>query len=140
MPRAGSQPFMPAGEAMEIVVTLPWPPPALLPNAKRRSHWRKAVVPTREYRATAFYLTRSALGRRRFKWMPKVHIDFHPPDARRRDDDGMIGAFKAGRDGVAEACGTDDYRWFPTYAFHPPHRPDGKVVVTLTGKEDRDEA
>lgn len=118
-----------------VIVTCPWPPSALLPNDKRRKHWSRAIVPTKEYRSACYWLAKAALGRRRFRWQPGISVAFYPPDARRRDDDGMIGAFKAGRDGIADALGTDDYRWFPAYSFHPPDRPLGKVVVTLKGPE-----
>ena len=39
-------------------------------------------------------------------WDGDVHlwVDFYPPDKRRRDDDNVIAAFKAGRDGLADAC------------------------------------
>jgi crossover junction endodeoxyribonuclease RusA len=42
-------------------------------------------------------------------------LDFYPPDRRARDDDNIIAAFKAGRDGMAEALGINDrrFRVFP---------------------------
>jgi hypothetical protein len=42
----------------------------------------------------------------------------------------MIGAFKAGRDGVAEALGCDDYKFRPAYQFGEPVK-GGKVVVEI---------
>ena len=44
-----------------------------------------------------------------------VRITFYPPDARRRDDDNMIGSFRAARDGIADALGVDDRRFRPHY-------------------------
>ncbi|KQM58771.1 hypothetical protein ASE65_10430 [Sphingomonas sp. Leaf16] len=57
-------------------------------------------------------------------------IRFVPPDHRRRDDDGMIGAFKHGRDGIADALGVDDHSFRPTYEFAEPEKP-GRVVVEI---------
>lgn len=114
-----------------ITITLPWPPVAVTPNAKRRAHWSKYRKPAKQYREECRIETLAALRRHRFSAPPVVQIHFHPPDARYRDDDGMIGAFKNGRDGVADAIRWDDRHWRPAYHFHPPHRPDGKVVVVL---------
>lgn len=40
-----------------------------------------------------------------------MHLTFYPPSAHKRDDDNLEAAFKAGRDGVAEAMGVDDNRF-----------------------------
>lgn len=117
---------------MSITVTLPWPPANLTPNAKRRLHWSKYRGDAKEYRNTCFWLAKEAMGRLRFAAPPSVSIEFHPPEARHRDADGMIGAFKNGQDGIAEAIGHDDRHWRPVHSFHAPHRPHGKVVVILT--------
>jgi crossover junction endodeoxyribonuclease RusA len=42
----------------------------------------------------------------------------------------MIGAFKAGRDGVADALGCDDHGFRPTYRFDEPVK-GGAVVVEI---------
>jgi crossover junction endodeoxyribonuclease RusA len=55
-------------------------------------------------------------------------VTFYPPDARRRDDDNMIGAFKAHRDGIADAMGVDDHRFKAQYKFADPCKP-GRVEV-----------
>ena len=114
-----------------IEITLPWPPLTLMPNAKRRAHWSSYSKDAKSYREACWALARKALGRKLFASCPAVEINFYPPDARNRDDDGMIGAFKNGRDGIADAIRWDDKHWRPQYHFHPPHRPDGKVVVVL---------
>ena len=43
----------------------------------------------------------------------KVAIDltFYPPDRRHRDDDNMLAAMKAGRDGLADALGVNDHKF-----------------------------
>ena len=120
--------------SLSITITLPWPSPKLTPNFKRRNHWSKYRKTAKAYRNTCFALTKEVLGRQRFATLDLIEIEFFPPDLRGRDDDGMIGQFKNGRDGVAEAIGIDDKHWRPTYHFNPPHRPDGKIVVTITGE------
>lgn len=119
---------------MIIRIECPWPPAILTPNAKRRLHWSKYRVPARSYRKMCWALTLEAMGTARFAAPPAVRIEFHPPDKRRRDDDGTIGAFKNGRDGISDATGFDDHHWRPVYSFHPTHRPAGKVVVILEGE------
>lgn len=95
---------------------LPWPARALHPNA--RVHWRTKAAATKDARHSAFHLARAA------GWAPGIlpadgklslWVDFIPPDRRRRDDDGMPAAFKAWRDGLADALGIDDnrFRSFP---------------------------
>lgn len=116
---------------MKFEVTFPWPPACLSPNAKRASHWSRYQGPAADYRWQCQVLTLAAIGRYRFKEPPKVEAHYYPPDARRRDDDNMTGAFKHGRDGIADAIRHDDHKWRPINHFHPPHRPDGKVVVIL---------
>jgi crossover junction endodeoxyribonuclease RusA len=37
-----------------------------------------------------------------------VALTFMPPDRRRRDLDGMLGAFKAGLDSLSDVLGVDD--------------------------------
>ena len=61
-----------------------------MPNARRRIHWRKAGPIAKKYRADCCILTKAARVRGFI-----LSLTFCPPDRRRRDDDGMIGAFKA---------------------------------------------
>lgn len=110
-------------------ITLPWPPKQLTPNAKRRTHWRAYQPVIKSYRRTCGDLTVAA-GLRHGGGLRITAITFNPPDHRRRDDDGMIAAFKAGRDGVADALGTDDHLFRPTYAFGAVVK-GGAVVVEV---------
>ena len=68
----------------------------------------------------------------RIGWDGDVHvwIDFYPPDRRHRDDDNMISAFKAGRDGVADALGINDKR----FRIHPYVKTEigGMIKLTFT--------
>lgn len=110
---------------MSGIITLPWPPKELTPNAKRRKHWRVYQPIAKRYRADCALLAKAA----RVSGVI-TSITFCPPDRRRRDDDGMIGAFKAGRDGVADALGCDDHTFRPSYHFSDPV-PGGQIVVVV---------
>jgi len=44
---------------------------------------------------------------------------FYPPDKRKRDDDGLVAAFKAARDGIADALKVDDSRFVTTFSVAP---------------------
>jgi crossover junction endodeoxyribonuclease RusA len=108
-----------------VTVTLPWPPKQLTPNFKRRKHWRVYQPYIQNYRQSCAWLVKAARARGSL-----ISITFCPPDRRRRDDDGMIGAFKAGRDGVADALGCDDHTFRPTYRFAEPVK-GGAVLVEI---------
>jgi crossover junction endodeoxyribonuclease RusA len=94
--------------------TLPWPPADLLPN--KRLHWTKKSKAAKQYRAACYY---TAVQQRAAPWLFEGDIDldleFFPPDRRKRDDDGMIAAFKSGRDGLADALKIDDNRFKGRY-------------------------
>lgn len=107
-------------------LSLPWPPKELSPNAKRRKHWRVYQPFAKRYRADCFWLTKAA----RIRGSAILSVTFYPPDRRKRDDDGMIGAFKAGRDGIADALGCDDHAFRPSYHFADPVK-GGRVVVEI---------
>lgn len=96
---------------MEIM--LPWPPKELSPNA--RVHWAVKNRAVKLYREYCAWLTKAAGVR--VDWEGTVHawITFFPPDRRHRDDDNLVAAFKAGRDGIADALVVDDKR----FRIHP---------------------
>ena len=97
-----------------MIITLPWPNLKLTPNAKRRKHWRSYQPAIKSDRAAGAICTCLALPLRAKKAIAATEgkiamvVTFYPPDARRRDDDGMISAFKHLRDGIADALGIDD--------------------------------
>jgi crossover junction endodeoxyribonuclease RusA len=118
------------------MIVLPWPDKRLFPNFKRANHWRKYRDAERDARALGWGLTNEALS-----WEDRARIAqgddkiafqvrFYPPDRRYRDDDGMIGALKNYRDGVADALGVDDRRFRPSYSFEEPDKP-GRVEIDL---------
>ena len=110
-------------------VTLPWPPKDLSPNA--RIHWSRRSKAAKAYRRACHVLTLEA-GIRGVDWAGDIHlwIDFYPPDRRHRDDDNMVAAFKAGRDGMADAMGLDDKR----FRIHPFVKSEigGRVKIRIT--------
>jgi crossover junction endodeoxyribonuclease RusA len=101
-----------AYQAGTLTIELPWPPKQLMPNFKRRKHWSVYRPFIAKYREDCAWLVKLSRVRGTL-----LTVTFCPPDRRRRDDDGMIGAFKAGRDGVADALGCDDHLFRPSYHF-----------------------
>ena len=89
-------------------LTLPWPPKELSPNYS--GHWAPQASAKKKYRFAVRVLAMQA------KWvLPeegkiKLEIEFYPPDKRKRDQDNMIGSFKAGQDGLADAWNINDNR------------------------------
>lgn len=119
-------------------IVLPWPNPKVFPNAKRGKHWsfyRPSEKSDREA-GNALTLSQLSLGIRDVRAMlgsmayVPLGIAFFPPDRRKRDDDGMIGAFKHLRDGMCDALNIDDAKLRPTYQIMEPMKP-GKIEVTL---------
>lgn len=113
-------------------IVLPYPPKELNPNKKM--HYAKKAQYFKSYRNTCFYLAKKALGSYKSvipdsgKIMLK--ITFFPPDNRKRDDDNMISAFKAGRDGLALAMKIDD-NVFLTDPRQGPVFKGGKIEVEI---------
>ena len=95
-----------------MILNLPWPPKDLNPNS--RSHWGTVARAKKKYRRECYYL---ALGT---KADPEnITITFYPP-RKGWDDDNAIAAFKAGRDGLADAWGIDDKHFRPRYVIGEP--------------------
>lgn len=119
-----------------MVIVLPWPDKRLSPNA--RLHWRAKASVKADAREAAHWLTLDQLpvglteARAMFDGDAPIsaRITFVPPDARHRDDDNAIGAFKAARDGIADALAFNDRRLKPVYHFAEPEKP-GRVEVRL---------
>lgn len=112
-------------------VILPFPPVELSPNW--RGHWRPKSTATKNYRRDCWAL---ALGAK--LKVPEyagadglifIRLDFFPPSLRQLDDDNAPAAFKAGRDGIADALKVDDKRFKTDPHLHT--EPRSCVVVTL---------
>lgn len=123
-------------------VDLPWVPAACSPNA--RGHWAKKAKAAKGYRGHAGIRTWQAMDSAGIRSADvqsaadehghlDLWIEFFPPDRRHRDDDNLIAAFKAGRDGIADAIGVDDtnFRIHPWVHRDQP-RKGGAVLVTIT--------
>lgn len=118
-------------------IVLPWPDKRVTPNAKRRRHWRTYQPAIKSDRFAAHMLTLDAMTDARVsakafedaETIP-LEVTFVPPDRRHRDDDGMIGAFKHFRDGIADALRRDDRIFRPTYKFAEAEKP-GRVEVAI---------
>ena len=111
-----------------MTVTLPWPPRELFPNS--RVHWGARARAAKAYRHACWALAKEAGIVAPDSERIHLFVDFVPPDRRRRDDDNMVAAFKAGRDGLADALGVDDSR----FVIHPMLRDEvgGMVKIRLT--------
>ncbi len=94
---------------MSDCVTLPWPPQELSPNW--RGHWRKKARAARTYRHACGWACKAAGLRVPAGELIALHVEFVPPNRRHYDDDNLVGAFKVGRDGIADALGVDDTRF-----------------------------
>lgn len=118
-------------------ITLPWPDSRLSPNAKRRTHWRVYHPVTKKARQDAHFLTLDAMQTAQLRpdAIPEgkipIAVTFYPPDRRHRDDDGMVGSFKAARDGIADALHVDDHRFQASYRFEEPEKP-GRIEVEIS--------
>lgn len=113
------------------VIVLPFPPKELFPNFKRRHHWSKYRPKEKKAREDGYWAAhkaRPALPDDRS--IIPLRITFYPPDRRARDDDGMIGAIKNYRDGVADALGVDDKVFRCLYVVAEPDRP-GRVEIEV---------
>jgi crossover junction endodeoxyribonuclease RusA len=119
-----------------MLISLPWPDRRLSPNA--RLHWRAKAPVTKKARTDAMLATYAALGcglrevRANLSGDGPISlkVTFYPPDRRHRDDDGMVGSFKAARDGIADALGVNDRRFRPHYYFAEAEKP-GRIEVVV---------
>lgn len=104
------------------MITLPWPPRELLPNA--RVHFRKKSDAARKYKADCVLLTP--------KTIEGTHLSmtFCPPDKRRRDLDNMLASFKVGVDAIAQVMGVDDYHFTLSLRRAEPVK-GGAVIVEI---------
>jgi crossover junction endodeoxyribonuclease RusA len=122
-----------------MIVTLPWPAKELFPNWKRAHHWRSYRPAEAQARKDGAIATLEAAGADISAFRGELEgeglialaVRFYPPDRRYRDDDGMVGAIKNFRDGIADALKVDDRRFRCHYFFEDPAKP-GRVEVELS--------
>lgn len=107
---------------------MPWPPKELNPNA--RVHWSVKAKHSKWYRTECHLLTLKA-GIKAPTGKLVLALEFVPPDRRARDDDNLIAAFKAGRDGIAAALGLNDGQFMTEPRMSTETCKGGMVRVTL---------
>jgi crossover junction endodeoxyribonuclease RusA len=116
-----------------ICITLPWPRREVWPNFRNGHHWRVYGPVVKAQRDDAAMMTLAAIMPTR-PTFPEgkipLEVNFYPPDRRKRDEDGCIGAFKSARDGIADALRVDDARFKALYFFHEPAKP-GRIEVRI---------
>ncbi len=106
---------------------LPWPPKELSPNA--RAHWAVRARVAAAYRQTCYLLAKAE--RLKTPAGPAIlSLEFRPPTRRRMDDDNLVGRFKAGRDGLADAMGIDDHQLSLLVRIGEPVK-GGAVIVDI---------
>jgi crossover junction endodeoxyribonuclease RusA len=111
------------------VLTLPWPPKELSPNA--RLHWRALDKAKKAYKAECAW---TLFGQPAPELTPgeriPLIITISPPDKRKRDRDNLQYALKYGLDQLAVHLGVDDFLFDPSYQFAEPVK-GGKIVVEV---------
>jgi len=61
-----------------------------------------------------------------------LSLEFLPPNRSRRDDDNLLAAFKAGRDGLADAMGIDDSLFVSQVRLSSEVYPRGAVRASIS--------
>lgn len=108
-----------------ICVTLPWPPKALSPNG--RANWKVKARAAKGYRKTCADAAWNA-GLSPMETFTLASLTICPPDKRKRDEDNIRAAFKAGQDGLADALGADDADFRPVILWSEV-RPGGAIIA-----------
>lgn len=90
-------------------IHLPWPPSELSPN--KRNHWHKSAKAKAAYRERCRVETMLQQPGKLPDGPLALHLEFVPPDRRRRDRDNLLASMKAGLDGLADALRIDDARF-----------------------------
>jgi crossover junction endodeoxyribonuclease RusA len=106
------------------VIHLPFPPPALSPNA--RGHWAKKARAFKAYKFQCFALLSQHRGE--LKGRDSFDVRFLPPDKHRRDLDNMLASSKAALDALSEVTGVDDSQFSLKIAKGEPVK-GGAVVI-----------
>ena len=93
-----------------MILTLPWPPAGLSPNA--RNHWAKTAKLKKQYREACAW-TAASQGAYPLPPDTKLHLTltFVPPTRRQYDLDNALARMKAGLDGLADVLRVDDKHW-----------------------------
>ena len=92
-----------------MILTMPWPPKELSPNA--RLHWAQLARAKKKYREACAWTALSQGARKLDDSQLKVSLTFYPPTRRAIDLDNCLARFKAGIDGLVDVLGVDDSKW-----------------------------
>jgi crossover junction endodeoxyribonuclease RusA len=111
-----------------MILTLPWPPKDLSPNA--RVHWSRLARAKKAYRAACAWSAKGQGAAKKDAQSLQVSLTFHPPTRRAIDIDNCLSRFKAGIDGLVDVLQVDDSLWRITIAKAEPAK-GGKVVVEI---------
>lgn len=119
-----------------MIITLPWPAPGLAPNRRNGKHWSSTHAAKLKAGHDAAVLTQQAMRTQGYTAPVEgpiaLSLMFCPPDARRRDLDGMLSSNKASLDAVAKALGVDDVRFEPITLRRGKKISGGVVVVEVS--------
>ena len=114
-----------------ITFTLEYPNMILNPN--RKAHYHAKAKAARKARLDSKVIALSAGAANLPKDGLQVVVIFHPNDLRKRDDDNVITAFKAYRDGIADALGVDDSIIEFDYTLMKEKKIGGLTAVMISG-------
>ena len=114
-----------------MIIRLPWPDSALMPNRKNGKHWGASLdakVNALEY---AYMATKAAGTFTPGDGAIPISILFLEPDKRRRDLDNLLASMKPAIDGIAKALNVDDHRFSPILLDRATGPKYGAVVVAV---------
>lgn len=118
-----------------MIVRLPWPSASLAPNRRNGKHWTATHAAKLSAGHAATVLTMQAMRSEGYTAPAEgpiaLSLTFCPPDARRRDLDGMLSSNKAGLDAIAKVLGVDDVRFEPITLRRGEKVKGGAVVVEV---------
>ena len=119
-----------------LTVMLGWPAKELSPNA-RVHHFAKAKAVSKA-RALGWAIALEAGARTMMVPEGSLHlwITFFPPSKRRYDADNLLAQCKGAFDGIAQALGVDDARFFLHPMVSDQVVKGGQVAVCITGGGD----
>lgn len=92
-----------------MILTLPWPPTGLSPNA--RNHWSKLAKLKKQYREACAWTAASQGAAPTPATALHLTLTFVPPTRRAYDLDNALARMKSGLDGLADVLRVDDRHW-----------------------------
>ena len=114
-----------------MLLTLPWPPTALSPNA--RTHWSALARAKKSYRAACAWTAKEQGARPMVAQRLHLTITFVPPNRRAHDLDNCLARIKSGLDGLADVLGVDDKHW--TLTISKADTVGGMVKVLVEARD-----